>query len=65
MTIGTSIFLIAVGAIMRYAIVDRIANVNLSVAGLILIVVGVLGLLIGLFQTAAWRDRGPRDEPYR
>jgi uncharacterized membrane protein HdeD (DUF308 family) len=49
MTIGTSLFLIAVGAILRYAVDATVAGLDIQTAGLILMVVGVVGLVIGLF----------------
>ncbi len=51
MTIGTSLFLIAVGAILRYAVEDKLKAVDLATVGLILIVVGVFGLILGLYMT--------------
>jgi uncharacterized membrane protein len=51
MTIGGSLFLIAVGAILRFAVNDSIKEVDLSTVGLILMAVGVVGLVIGLFLT--------------
>jgi Domain of unknown function (DUF6458) len=57
MTVGGSIFLIAVGAILRYAVTDSISGVDLATIGLILMIAGVVGLVIGLFMyTAARRD---------
>ncbi len=59
MTVGGSIFLIAVGAILRYAITDSISGIDLQVIGLILMVAGVVGLLVGLFMYAnTTRGRG-------
>jgi hypothetical protein len=59
MGIGTSLFLIAVGAILKFAVADAIDGVELSTIGLILMVVGVLGLLISLFYANLFnRDRG-------
>jgi uncharacterized protein DUF6458 len=52
MSIGASLFMIAVGAILRYAVSDSIEGVDLPVIGLILIVVGVIGLLLSLFMYA-------------
>jgi len=52
MTIGASIFLIAVGAILRFAVEDSISGIELATIGLILMIAGVVGLLIGLFLTA-------------
>ena len=38
------IFLIAVGAILRYAVTDSISGVDLATIGLILMIVGIVGL---------------------
>jgi hypothetical protein len=57
MTIGTSIFLIAVGAILRYAVTATVAGIDIQTAGLILMVVGVIGLVIGLWMILADRRR--------
>ena len=71
MALGTSLFLIAVGAILRYAVNDSIESVDLTTVGLILMIVGILGLLLGLFmmsrtpragETVVTRD--PRDPRY-
>jgi hypothetical protein len=64
MTVGGSIFLIAVGAILRYAITDTISGIDLATVGLILMIAGIVGLVIGLFMyvnasRAGYRDRGP------
>jgi hypothetical protein len=58
MTIGTSVFIIALGAILRWGVADRIDGVDLSIVGLILMIAGAVGLLAGLFLYS----RGPRDE---
>lgn len=64
MTIGSSIFLIAVGAILRYAVTATVSGVDIQVVGLILMVAGVIGLVIGLFMmTAGRRDPGPPPPP--
>jgi len=57
MGIGTSLFLIAVGAILRWAVSDAINGVNLATVGLILLIVGIVGLIISLFVTFVWADR--------
>jgi hypothetical protein len=51
MTIGTSLFLVAVGAILRYAVEDRWKAVDLTTVGLILMLVGIFGLILGLYMT--------------
>jgi hypothetical protein len=48
MSIGGSVFLIAAGAILRYAIRDSIEGVNLDTLGLILIIAGAVGLVASL-----------------
>jgi hypothetical protein len=64
MTIGTSLFLIAVGAILRYAVDATVAGIDIQTAGLILMVVGVVGLVIGLFMLTQTRhDRTVVDDP--
>jgi fluoride ion exporter CrcB/FEX len=57
MGIGTSLFLIAVGAILRYAVSDAINGVNLQTVGLILLIVGVVGLIISVFMTLTYNRR--------
>ena len=44
MGIGTSIFLIAVGAILRYAVTEEVQGVEIQTVGLILMIVGIIGL---------------------
>lgn len=50
MTIGGSIFLLAVGAILAFAVTTSIAGISLTVAGYILMAAGALGLLLALFM---------------
>jgi uncharacterized membrane protein YidH (DUF202 family) len=63
MTIGTSLFLIAVGAILKYAVTASVAGVDLNVVGVILMVVGLVGLVLGLFLYASARHDIERHEP--
>ena len=60
MTIGAGIFLIALGAILRYAISDSIEGVNLETVGLILMIAGVAGIVLGFIQMQMARNRGDR-----
>ena len=48
MGIGISIFLIAVGAILRFAVTATLAGVNVQTVGLILMIVGIVGLVLSL-----------------
>jgi Domain of unknown function (DUF6458) len=70
MGIGTSLFLIAVGAILYFAVNADVSGLEISTIGLILMVVGVIGLVISFFFLASAR-RGPAErtvvrdrEPY-
>jgi hypothetical protein len=49
LTIGTSLFLIAVGAILKFAVTAHVEGVNLHTVGVILMIVGGIGLAIGLY----------------
>ncbi len=57
MGLGTSLFLIAVGAILRFAVHVSAHGFDLHTIGLILMVVGVIGLLITLLWMTIWADR--------
>ncbi len=61
MYIGSSIFMIALGAILKYAVTATVAGFSIQTAGVILIVAGVIGLVASLFLDFADR-RGPRGE---
>lgn len=56
MRIGLSIFLIAVGAILRFALETSVDGINLAMTGVILMVVGVIGLVISL---GLWSSLSP------
>jgi hypothetical protein len=57
MGIGSSLFLIAVGAILTFAVDADVSGIEISTVGLILMIVGVIGLLISLFFLGEWRSR--------
>jgi hypothetical protein len=59
-TIAAGIFLIAAGAIIRYALNLRIAGVEEATLGLILIIAGIAGIALSLLQDAIWADRARR-----
>ena len=50
MRIGGALFLIAVGAILKWAVHKHVSGINIHVVGLILLIIGIVGLLfeIGL-----------------
>ncbi len=57
MYIGTSIFLIALGAILKFAVTATVAGISIQTAGLILMVAGVVGLLVSIFFLTTRDDR--------
>jgi uncharacterized membrane protein YfcA len=63
MTIGTSLFLIAVGAILKFAVTINVAGIDLHTVGVILMVVGIVGLLIGLYLALRGRAESPPAGP--
>ena len=70
MGIGTSVFLMALGAILYFAVTASVSGISLATVGLILMIAGAIGLLVSLFMASAWADgcrvravrvdRGPR-----
>ena len=63
MGIGTSLVLIAVGAILKFAVTASISGLELSTIGVILMVVGAIGLIISLFFLTQNRDRAAGTVP--
>ena len=63
MGIGTSIFLIAIGAILYFAVNADISGLEISTVGLILMIVGILGLVISLYYTSLATRRRPAEVP--
>lgn len=57
MTIGTSIVLIAIGAILKYAVDWEIEGLKLDIVGVILMIVGIIGLILSLLYTFFLADR--------
>jgi hypothetical protein len=57
-----SIFVIAVGAILRYATNLHVQGVSIDTVGLILMIAGAAALILTLFQDLVWSDRIRRRE---
>jgi len=57
MTAAGGIFLLAVGAILRYATNIHIQGVSLRIIGLILMIAGLAVLIIALWQWVVWSRR--------
>ena len=54
MTIGSSIVLIAVGAILKWAVTAHVSWINLQTAGTVLFILGILGLILSVLYTFVW-----------
>jgi Zn-dependent membrane protease YugP len=60
LSIAAAVFIVAVGAILRYAVNDDIQGVDLQTVGLILMIAGIVGLVITLFVEFSGRRRAGR-----
>jgi Flp pilus assembly protein protease CpaA len=66
MTIGFGLFLIAVGAILRFAVTATVAGVDIQTVGVILMVVGAIAFVISLvfeFNRRSGRQPPPPPPP--
>ena len=64
MGLGVSIFLIAVGAILAFAVEVETQGFDLNTVGVILMIVGAIGLLLSMMFWSSWGGwgGGRRDE---
>lgn len=53
MATGTSIFLIALGAILAFAVDVEVEGLDIAAVGVILMIAGAIGMIVSLF----WLDR--------
>ena len=58
MVLGTSIVLIAVGAILRFAVSVTTTGFNIHTIGVILMVVGAVGLVLSIVFWSSWGGFG-------
>jgi Domain of unknown function (DUF6458) len=61
MGIGVSIFLIAVGAVLAFAVSAEVSGLDIQVVGWILLVVGAIGILLSLVFWSSWGGFGRRE----
>ncbi|HLY51308.1 MAG TPA: hypothetical protein VKR21_19105 [Solirubrobacteraceae bacterium] len=57
MALGTSLLLIAVGAVLRFAVTVSTSGFNIHTVGVILMIVGGVGFLLSLLWMTMWADR--------
>ncbi len=62
MRIGISLFLIAVGAILKFAVTRHVNGIDINMVGVILMIVGVVGAILTL---ALMTTRRRTDVTYR
>jgi len=56
MTIGTSIVLVAIGAILKWAVTATVSGFNIQTAGTVIFIVGLVGLALSVIYTFWWAD---------
>jgi uncharacterized protein DUF6458 len=61
MGISLSIFLIAVGAVLAWAVDAEVSGIDVQAAGVIIVVVGIIGLVASLIFWSSWGGFGNRD----
>ena len=62
MRIGSSLFLIAVGAILYFAVTATLAGIDIQIVGLIFMIIGVIGFALSLLWiNAASRSSSGRE----
>ena len=62
MGIGTSLFLLAVGAILTYAVNVTVSGLDLNAVGIILMIIGAVGIIVSVIYWNSWggfHRRGP------
>ncbi len=55
MGLGVGLFLIAIGAILTWAVNKDLSGVDIQVVGVILMIVGAVGILLDLLWWHSWR----------
>lgn len=61
MGISLSIFLVAIGAILTWAVSAEVSGVDITTMGVILMIVGIVGLVLSLAFWSSWGGFGARD----
>jgi uncharacterized membrane protein len=62
MATGISLFFLAVGAILTFAVETNVSGVDLDTIGVILMVIGLLGMLFALVLWDNWSPRAYRND---
>lgn len=54
MGIGISLLIIAIGAVMKFAVTADASGFNIGVAGVVLMIVGGVGLVLSIIFWSTW-----------
>ncbi len=65
MGIGVSLILIAVGAILAFAVSAEVSGLDVQTIGWILLVVGIVGALLSIMFWSSWGGFGRRETVVR
>jgi hypothetical protein len=61
MGISLSIFFIAIGAILTWAVSAEVSGIDVTAVGVILLIVGIIGFIASLIFWSSWGGFGSRD----
>lgn len=61
MNIGISVLLMAIGAVLIWAVTASVAGISINVLGVILLIAGIVGLVVSLVAA----ERSPGDPAVR
>lgn len=65
MGIGVSLVLVAVGAVLTWAVDATVSGLNINTLGVILMIVGAIGLVLSLIFWSSWGGFGSRNAARR
>lgn len=54
MGLGVSLFLIAIGAVLTWAVTAEVAGLDITTVGVILMIVGAIGLVLSMLFWSSW-----------
>ena len=58
MGLGVSLILVAVGAVLTWAVSATVSGIDINVVGVILLIVGILGFVLSMLFWSSWGGVG-------
>ena len=58
MGLGVSLILVAVGAVLTWAVTATVSGIDIKVVGVILLIVGILGFVLSMLFWSSWGGPG-------